>query len=67
MTSCVKYYWTNLNKIEQTTNPIKAIWFYTTFVCVFSIVYLFYRIATLFFEPLRFWLLYQVRSSYLLK
>ena len=55
-----------LCKTEGTTR-FKAIWFYTTFVCVFSIVYLFYRIATLFFEPLRFWLLYQVRTTYLLK
>ena len=54
-----KSYWATLYKKEGPTH-FKAIWFYTTFVCVFSIVYLFYRIATLLFEPLRFWLLYQV-------
>jgi hypothetical protein len=35
-----------------------AIWFYITFVCLYTIPFVFYRICTLLFEPMRFYLIY---------
>ncbi len=35
-----------------------ALWFYIAFACAFSVVYLFYRVCTILFAPLRFYLIY---------